>query len=63
LLRARGYSIFTLQTHRRGPGIRASEMAAEPTDLQHNFLATLDPARAQARLAAPGWQVLSTGGT
>ncbi|MBI5799529.1 MAG: FkbM family methyltransferase [Verrucomicrobia bacterium] len=63
LLRARGYSIFTLQTHRRGPGIRASDMAAEPADLQHNFLATLDPARAQARLSAPGWQVLSTGGT
>ncbi|KAF0176854.1 MAG: hypothetical protein FD161_2798 [Limisphaerales bacterium] len=62
LLRAQGYSLFTLQARRRGPGLRASDAPDEPADLQHNFLATLDPARAQARLAAPGWQVLSTGG-
>lgn len=62
LLRAQGYSLFTLQVRRRGPGLRASDAPDEPADLQHNFLATLDPARAQARLAAPGWQVLSTGG-
>ena len=62
LLRAQGYSLFTLQARWRGPGLRAGDVPAEPADLQHNFLATLDPARARARLAAPGWQVLSTGG-
>ena len=62
LLRAQGYSLFTLQARRCGPGLRASDAPDEPADLQHNFLATLDPARAQARLAAPGWQVLSTSG-
>lgn len=59
LLRAHGYSLFTLQARWRGPGLRAGDV---PADLQHNFLATLDPARARARLAAPGWLVLSTGG-
>lgn len=62
LLRVQGYSLFTLQARWRGPGLRAGDVPAEPADLQHNFLATLDPARARARLAAPGWQVLSTGG-
>jgi FkbM family methyltransferase len=62
LLRAQGYSLFTLQARWRGPGLRASDATAESADLQHNYLATLDPVRAQARLAAPGWQVLSGGG-
>ncbi|MEN9572637.1 MAG: hypothetical protein RL514_492 [Verrucomicrobiota bacterium] len=57
--RAQGYTLFTLQAHWRGPGLRAVDAPAEPADLQYNFLATLDPARAQARLTAPGWWVLS----
>lgn len=61
LLRTHGYSLFTLQAHWRGPGLRPVEMPVEPADLQHNFLATLDPVRARARLAVSGWQALSAG--
>ena len=59
--RAHGYTLFTLQARWRGPGLRAVDAPAEPADLQHNFLATFEPARAQARLTAAGWQVLGTG--
>ena len=60
-LRTHGYSLFALQAHWRGPGLRPVERPVEPADLQHNFLATLDPVRARARLAASGWQTLSAG--
>lgn len=59
LLEAAGYRVFFLDRTFGGPALLPPAAHAHRTEWEApNFLATLDPARAESRLAAKGWQVL-----
>jgi FkbM family methyltransferase len=61
-LEAFGYRVFFLGRTFFGPLLEAPDQHAGAVGwLPPNFLATRDPERARARLAARGWQVLSAG--
>jgi len=59
ILQAAGYSLFSLAKRFWGPEVAPPNRAGVFPRNPANFLATLDVARARARLARRGWQVLS----
>lgn len=59
LLAGYGYSIFGLQASITGPILRQNPSPGKPRKGEHNFVATLNPARLKKRLSARGYRCLS----
>jgi len=58
MLEALGYSVFALCSPWHKPRLVPHGGGARRRFHTHNYLATLDPARAHARFRAPGWRCL-----
>lgn len=61
LLESHGYTIYALHAAWSGPTLTAQrdwQRSPVPPDFTHNYLATLDPARAEQRLRRRGWRSL-----
>jgi FkbM family methyltransferase len=58
MLEAVGYSVFALCAPWHKPRLMPHRDGARPRFHTHNYLATRDPGRAQARFRYPGWRCL-----
>ncbi len=61
ILLEHGYSIFRLTRSTWRPLLLPADAPSRQPYLPSNFVATIDPLRAQTRFRAPGWYALSNG--